>query len=96
LCPLELLEAEEVRIVLSFVTLRFAIVCGDLVNHMPSMYPTTDPEIRTRQVNDFKVIQSDVPLILAPMTIQRIRRFFPPSQDGNDVLVIAARMNGSV
>lgn len=37
--------------------IRFAIVCGDLVNHVPSMYPDTDPEIRTRQVDDFKVRQ---------------------------------------
>jgi hypothetical protein len=34
---------------------RFAIVCGDLVNHVPIMYPDSDPEIRTRQVLDFKV-----------------------------------------
>lgn len=29
---------------------KFAIVCGDLVHHLPSLYPDTDPEIRTRQV----------------------------------------------
>lgn len=29
---------------------KFVIVCGDLVHHLPSMYPDTDPEIRTRQV----------------------------------------------
>jgi hypothetical protein len=29
---------------------KFVIVCGDLVHHVPVMYPDTDPEIRTRQV----------------------------------------------
>ena len=33
----------------------FVVVCGDLVHHVPEIYPNTDPEIRTRQVADFKV-----------------------------------------
>ncbi len=34
---------------------KFAIVCGDLVHHVPIMYPDTDPEIRTRQVGGWNV-----------------------------------------
>lgn len=33
----------------------FVCVCGDLVHHLPEIYLESDPGIRTRQVEDFKV-----------------------------------------
>jgi len=46
---------------------RFVIVCGDLVHHMPELYPNTDPNIRTSEVaafkNVFKGVHESIPLL---------------------------------
>jgi len=46
---------------------RFAIICGDLVHHMPELFSDTDSNIRTRQVEDFKNsfegIHESIPLL---------------------------------
>jgi len=46
---------------------RFAIICGDLVHHMPELFSDTDSNIRTRQVEDFKKvfegIHESIPLL---------------------------------
>jgi predicted MPP superfamily phosphohydrolase len=45
----------------------FAVVCGDLTNSLVELTPSADPEIRTRQVADFKRVfaqmSPDVPLV---------------------------------
>jgi len=35
---------------------KYAIICGDLVNHVPEMYPKEDPNIRNLQVANFKKV----------------------------------------
>ena len=35
---------------------KYAIICGDLVNHVPEMYPKEDPNIRNIQVANFKKV----------------------------------------
>eukprot|EP01125_Pyxidicula_operculata_P012254 TRINITY_DN4020_c0_g1_i1.p1 TRINITY_DN4020_c0_g1~~TRINITY_DN4020_c0_g1_i1.p1 ORF type:complete len:310 (-),score=68.60 TRINITY_DN4020_c0_g1_i1:200-1129(-) len=44
---------------------KFAIVCGDMINHIPELYPKQDPNLREVQIKDFKNIWKNikVPLV---------------------------------
>jgi 3',5'-cyclic AMP phosphodiesterase CpdA len=45
----------------------FAVVCGDLTNSLVDLTPAADPDVRTRQVADFKRVfaqlRDDIPLV---------------------------------
>src|SRR3989338_596869 len=68
--PGDIANAERAVAVINRVRPRFAVVCGDLINMMPEIYPTLPEEIRaTRamQVRDFKrvfeKVDPEVPLV---------------------------------
>merc|ERR1711988_426514 len=87
-------EMELAELAVEFVNMvrpRFAIMCGDLVHHVPELYPNTDPHIRDQQVADFQgvfvKVSADIPLLCVcgnhdvlnrptPLSIERYKNDF--------------------
>ncbi len=65
--PRDIEHAEQAVRHLNRLRPRFAIVCGDLVNYIPELYPDQPAQLYARQVADFKRmfddLHQDVPLV---------------------------------